>query len=92
MDHLTYLIGTYFHQDFDLDGGESSDTVASFLHERDEVTRQCADDIDVLLAEDLPEGELQRRLFEMGSYYRAGDHDADYRQWLTEVRDQIRAG
>ncbi|WP_322920124.1 contact-dependent growth inhibition system immunity protein [Nocardioides renjunii] len=92
MESLPYLLSTYFHQDWDSDGGRSSDTVAVFLQERPEVTAACADEIDLLLSEDLPEGALQRRLDEWGPDYWAGERDDDYRRWLMEVRDQIRAG
>lgn len=92
MDALTHLLSAYFHQDWDLDGGTPSDTVAAYLREPAEVTRRCADEIDQLLAEDLDEGDLRKRLLDLGSEYPAGDNDADYRQWLIEVRDQIRAG
>ena len=30
---LSQLMGTYFHQDWDLDGGRVSDTVTAFLRE-----------------------------------------------------------
>jgi hypothetical protein len=90
MNALQQLLAGYFHQDWDLDGGTSSDTVAAFLNEPTDVTTACAEQIDRLLAEDIPEGELQERLEIWGNQYRAGDTDEDYRGWLIDVRDQIR--
>jgi len=91
MDAVEYLMGAYFHQDWVLDGGQSADTVDSFLRERRERVAQTADEIDVLIQEQLPEGELERRLDEWGCAYRAGDTDDDYRRWLAEIRDQLRS-
>jgi hypothetical protein len=92
MEALGYLMVSYFHQDWIFDGGESSDTVAAFVRsEQPELLVDCANEIDQLLCEDLPEGELERRLQSMGAQYRAGDTDADYRHWLGEIRDQIRS-
>lgn len=91
MAALRYLLNAYFHQDFDLDGGQSADTVAAFLHERSTLTSACADEIDQLLNQQFAEGELSFQLHEWGSEYRAGDDDSAYRSWLVEVRDQIRA-
>jgi hypothetical protein len=90
MESLKYLMGAHFHQDWDLDGGEVSDTVSSFLNERRDLVSTCADQIDALLAQGLAEGELEAKLDEWGSDYYAGDTDAGYRAWLTEIRRQIR--
>jgi hypothetical protein len=90
MEALTYLMGAYFHQDWDVDGGTVSDTVSTFLDERRDLVSSCADQIDALLAQDLAEGELEAQLAEWGNDYHAGDTDAAYRFWLTEIRRQIR--
>jgi hypothetical protein len=90
MEAVKYLMGAYFHQDWVMDGGRSSDTVALFLHERRDVLASTADQIDDLLETELPEGSLAELLVEWGCDYYAGESDADYRTWLTEVRDQIR--
>ncbi|RYB94825.1 hypothetical protein EUA93_10970 [Nocardioides oleivorans] len=85
-------MSAYFHQDWILDGGESSDTVRAFLAaEKSQLVIDCAQEIDDLLGEKLAEGEIERRLTSWGAQYRAGDTDADYRSWLIEIRDQIRA-
>lgn len=91
MEAVKYLMGAYFHQDWVMDGGKSSDTIASFLHERRELVVQCADEIDELLQQALPEGGLAAQLEAWGCDYYAGDTDGDYRQWLDEIRQQIRA-
>ena len=96
VDALAYLMSAYFHQDWDLDGGEVSHTVARFMSEPAELTAACADQIDELLhrgtiARGGHEHELQDQLVSWGCDYRAGDTDDDYRRWLVEVRDQIRA-
>ncbi|CAM3588578.1 contact-dependent growth inhibition system immunity protein [Nocardioides zeicaulis] len=89
MKALEYLMGAYFHQDYDIDGGTSADTVASFTRERTELVRSCVDDIETLLSQSLPEGELRAMLHAWGCDYVAGDHDQDYRDWLREIRDQL---
>ena len=91
MEAVKYLMGAYFHQDWVMDGGGVSDTVASFLRERRELVGDTVDQIDNLVREDLPEGALQTRLDEWGCDYYAGDTDDDYRRWLAEVRDQMRS-
>ena len=91
MEAVKYLMGAYFHQDWVTDGGRSADTVGSFLNERRDRVAATADQIDGLLREVLPEGALSARLDEWGCEYYAGDTDADYRRWLSEVRDQMRA-
>lgn len=91
MDAVKYLMGAYFHQDWDSDGGTVSDTVSSFLGERAELVVRCADQIDELLSMPLPEGALEARLDAWGSDYHAGDTDDDYRAWLDAIRRQIRA-
>ncbi|GAA5108963.1 hypothetical protein GCM10023339_08530 [Alloalcanivorax gelatiniphagus] len=91
MDAVQYLMGAYFHQDWDTDGGAVSDTVASFLRERRDLVASCADQIDELLARDLAEGELEAQLVAWRCDYRAGDTDQDYRNWLSDIRRQIRA-
>lgn len=83
-------MGAYFHQDWIMDGGEVTDTVAVFMEEPPETVAAAADEIDQLLAQDLAEGELAQQLRAMGSAYRAGERDSDYRLWLLEVRDEIR--
>ena len=90
MEAVKYLMGAYFHQDWDIDGGEPSDTVASFLHERRELVATCADQLDELLRQDFPEGGLEAQLVEWGCEYYAGDADQDYRRWLDAIRQQIR--
>jgi len=91
MEAVNYLMSAYFHQDWDADGGGVSDTVASFLTERRDLVSACADEIDELLRQDLPEGALAAQLDEWGCAYYAGDTDQDYRVWLGDIRQQIRA-
>ncbi len=90
MEALKYLMGAYFHQDWDMDGGNSADTVASFLNERPALVSACADEIDLLLARELAEGELVAQLAAWGCGFRAGETDEDYRVWLAGIRTQIR--
>ncbi len=91
MEAVKYLMGAYFHQDWVMDGGRSSDTVASFLHEQRDLVEATAKEIDDLLGEDLPEGTLAARLDEWGCDYYAGDSDEDYRAWLSDIRGQMRS-
>lgn len=91
MDALAYFVSAYFHQDWDLDGGTVSDTVTQFMSEPAELTTACADQIEVLVRRDLAERGLRGQLAAWGCDYLAGDTDDDYRRWLVDVRDQIRA-
>ncbi|MCF6376456.1 hypothetical protein L2K70_02465 [Nocardioides KLBMP 9356] len=91
MEAVKYLMGAYFHQDWVMDGGTLSDTVGSFLRERRQLVGDAADEIDQLLTAPLPEGDLEARLDAWGCDYYAGDTDDDYRRWLAEIRDQLRA-
>jgi predicted ArsR family transcriptional regulator len=91
MQALAYLMSAYFHQDWDLDGGEVAHTVTRFMSEPDELTSACAEQIDELVHRDMAEGDLQEQLVAWGCDYRAGDTDDDYRRWLSEIRHQIRA-
>lgn len=90
MEAVKYLMGAYFHQDWDMDGGQVSDTVRAFLSERRELVSACADQIDELLAKEQPEGELTAQLEAWGCDYYAGESDDDYRNWLNDIRRQIR--
>ena len=90
-DAVEHLMGAYFHQDWDIDGGQVTDTVDAFLREGRGVVVAAADQIDELVRADLPQGALEARLDEWGCDYYAGDTDADYRRWLVDIRDQIRA-
>ena len=89
MKALKYLMGAYFHQDYDMDGGTSADTVRSFTHERTDLVQSCVADIDALLAQSLPEGELRSTLHGWGCDYYPGDSDQAHRDWLSAVRAQL---
>lgn len=91
MEAVKYLMGAYFHQDWVMDGGRSSDTVATFLNERRDLVVTTVKEIDDLVREDLPEGSLAAQLNEWGCDYYAGDSDEDYRAWLSDMRDQMRS-
>ena len=90
MDAVKNLMGGYLHQDWDVYGGDVSDAVAAFLRDAPSRIAETADQIDDLIATDMPEGELERRLDAWGCAYHAGDTDHDYRRWLMEIRDQMR--
>lgn len=90
MRALEQLMGAYFHQDWDIDGGRASDTVTAFVGEGRAMVGAAANEIDDLLAANFSEGALTARLESMGCQYYAGDTDEDYRRWLTEIRDQLR--
>lgn len=51
----------------------------------------AVNEIDDLLAANFPERALTARLASMGCQYYAGATDDDYRVWLMEIRDQMRA-
>ncbi|HSF35940.1 MAG TPA: contact-dependent growth inhibition system immunity protein [Nocardioides sp.] len=91
MTAVEQLMGAYFHQDWDIDGGQVSDTVAAFLHEPRDTVLAAADQIDELIDMNLPEGGLAALLESMGCQYYAGESDGDYRQWLGDIQRQLRS-
>lgn len=91
MDAVKNFVSGYLHQDWDVYGGDVPDAVAAFLRDAPSQVAQTADQIDELIASDMPEGELERRLDEWGCAFRAGDSDDDYRRWLSQIRDQMRS-
>ena len=92
MQSLEHLMGAYFHQDWDLDGGSVSDTVEAFAVGSPDRVVPAMSDIDELLALELPEGGLRDVLEGMGCDYYAGDSDQDYRTWLMDIRETLSRG
>lgn len=89
MQALEHLMGAYFHQDWNEDGGTVEDTVRAFLREPPAMTSEAANDIDALLTSAQAEGELCETLRRMGCDYYAGPSDDDYRQWLLRLRNLL---
>lgn len=86
MSALEHLMGAYFHQDWDTDGGAVSDTVMAFVAGAPLRVEPAVAEIDELLGASLREGDLRGRLEAMGCDYYAGESDADYRAWLIDIR------
>lgn len=91
MDSLEHLMGAYFHQDWDLDGGTVHDTVDAFAAGSPARVEPAMSDIDQVLELDLREGQLRSLLQSMGCEYFAGDTDDDYRNWLADIRARLQA-
>lgn len=89
MDHLKYLIGAHFHQDWNHVYPSRQASVDDFLHRSPVVAAKVPGEIDLLLDTVADDGELRRRLDELG--FDDAPAEAE-RAFLVAVRDQIRAG
>jgi hypothetical protein len=89
MESLDHLMGAYFHQDWDLDGGTVNDTVNAFAVDSPARVESTVADIDEVLDRPLPEGGLRSLLESMGCAYYAGETDQDYRTWLLDIRESL---
>ncbi len=81
---LEYLVGAYFHQDWDIDGATSRAVLHHFASDNElAIVRAARDGAAELRAESLMEYELQARLEAFGiGYYPVG---SNYEEWLDEV-------
>jgi CdiI immunity protein len=87
---LRYLVGTYFHQDWDLEGDSAVEVLDVFLAAEPPETRAAArEDAEALLAEDLDDDELAARLEEMGLVYSPELDGLTHREWLALVVERL---
>jgi hypothetical protein len=88
---LPYLIGTYFHQDWDLDGDSAAAVLDFFVESEEPETRVTVrEDAEALLAEGLDDDELAARLEAMGLTYYSPEVDGlTHREWLALVVERL---
>jgi contact-dependent growth inhibition (CDI) system CdiI-like immunity protein len=88
---LRYLIGTYFHQDWDLEGDSAAEVLEAFAAAEVPETRAAArEEADALLAEGLDDDELAARLEEMGLVYYSPETDGlTHREWLALIVERL---
>lgn len=91
MDSLEHLMGAYFHQDWDLDGGTVHDTVDAFVAGSPARVAPAMSEIDEVIARPFPEGGLRDFLEGLGCQYFAGDTDDDYRHWLADILERLQS-
>ena len=85
MDNLSYLLSSYFHQDWDHYGPTWQHAVDAFLEDDPTTVAAVPDEIDDLLASS--NEDLEQSLERLGNYYYPPEGD---RAWLEAVRDRIK--
>ncbi len=86
---LEYLLGTYFHQDFDLVDGGVWETVDAFLREAPEDAQFLPSEIDTVLRT-LPSEDDLKALFErFGSDFVPLPERGGYRGFLTQLARRV---
>lgn len=88
MENLTYLLGCYFHQDWQHYGPTWQHALEAFLQDDPSTVAAVPGEIDDMLAAIDDDTQLERRLIDMGMAYDPPEGD---RAWLNAVRDSIRA-
>lgn len=81
---LEHLMGAYFHQDFDLQGGLWG-TLELYLSDERETARLLPDEIRQLLATVASDAEIEPYLGRLGSCVYLGNSELTYRAWLEEI-------
>lgn len=85
--HLFQFFGSYFHQDFDLEGDDWEDLVKSFLqHESRDRALAVSNELRQLLAMKLEDERLSEMLLrDLGSYYDPGPDGLSSTNWLRAM-------
>ncbi|WP_104105470.1 contact-dependent growth inhibition system immunity protein [Nocardioides sp. 616] len=86
MEGLTYLLMTYFHQDWDHAHSTWQGVIDEFLTDNPARVAQVPHDIDRLLANTPSDSQLSRAVVQMGMYYSPPEGE---RAWLAAVKDRI---
>lgn len=91
LDALEQLLGCYLHQDW-LDEFDDDAAALQAIIESEPKQQIAAgvDEIDVLLAAELPEKELRTILVDqVGCYFDPSSEGLTYKQWLGRVRSAL---
>ena len=86
---LEYLLGTYFHQDFDLVDGGVWETVDAFLREDPEDARLLPSEIDSVLMTLPSEDDLKSLFEQFGSDFVPHPGRGGYRGFLTQLARRV---
>jgi hypothetical protein len=83
---LEYVVGAYFHEDWDIEGTTSRAVLHRFASsETLDIVRAARDGAAELLAEPLTEAELEAQLNAFGTGYYPPGVGSSYNDWLAEV-------
>lgn len=80
---LEHLLRAYFHQDWDLDGTEA-EVIDRFLTDEPDLGAVLPDEVADVLAHH-PDDELERVLWDKGSYYKPRPGSGGHRGFLERV-------
>lgn len=87
--YLEYLIGTYFHQDWDVDGPDAQAVLDVFAENPRERLLGARDGAAELLASALPEEELEAELVSAGLEYHPPGAGMTHREFLDLVVERL---
>lgn len=88
---LAHLMGTYFHQDWDVDGTEW-DVIDLFVREEPAYASVLPAEIDETLAAFSDESDLRSFVLDdLGACYLADADGGTFRTWLIQIADRVRA-
>jgi hypothetical protein len=88
---LEYLLGTYFHQDFDLVDGGVWETVDAFVSEDPEDAQLLPSEIGNLLLTQPTEDDLKALFERFGSDFVPLPERGGYRGFLTQLAGRVAA-
>ena len=89
---LAYLLGSYFHQDIDLEFGDEWGAVDHFIEFDSHRANQVPAEIDALLARHSNESELKEYVISTGAEFLPVKYPGGYREWLSEIGRRCREG
>lgn len=89
MEHLTYLMAAYFHEDWNHTHSAWEAVVDDFMTDNPARVEAVPREIDELLSAHPDDEDLERELIAMGCAYNAPEGD---RAWLSAVGERIRLG
>ena len=89
---LEYLLGSYFHQDTDLEFGDEWGAVDHFIEVDSHRSIRVPGEIDALLANHSSESELKSYVDSTGAEFLPVKYEGGYREWLSEIGRRCREG
>ena len=88
---LTYLLETFFHQDFHQVYGSVWDTVDTFVARYPDLAPDVPGEVERVLASLASEAEIEEFVTSTGCEYMPQPEDHGYRGWLAELADRVEA-
>ena len=89
---LAYLLGSYFHQDIDLEFVDEWGAVDHFIEFDSHRAVQVPTEIDALLATHSSESQLKEYVHSAGAEFVPVKYRGGYREWLAEIGRRCREG